>query len=97
MLVYSCHTFSCIKVSKSKAFVSNSLSKINGECVTATNKLHLFDFRMSGSSFLCHSKERDNSGSSKRRIKLLDKSRYILEKIDIICFSPEDKFLREFF
>ena len=54
---------------KPTAYLSNSLSNINGECVTANKKLHLFEFTISGNNSFCQSILNDNSGSSKRTKK----------------------------
>lgn len=81
-------------ISKPLAKISSSFSNINGECVTANNKEHFFEFKISGRSLFCHSVESDNSGSSKIIINLESvESKYKRENKETICFSPDDKVL----
>ena len=57
--------YGCLRVTrKALAYRSNSFSKTNGECVAATRNPHLAEFMMSGRNFLCHSTDRESSGSS---------------------------------
>ena len=74
------------------ASVSNSLSKIKGECVTVKSNLQLSERSISGSNILCHIMEIDNSGSSIIRMLSFSFSRYSFENKETICFSPDDRF-----
>ena len=67
---------------------------MKGEWVTANRKSHLFDFIISGIKFLCQNIDRDNSGSSIKKIKSLCGSKKIIEKSETICFSPQLNTLR---
>ena len=42
----------------------------------------------------CHGTDKDNSGSSNRIISSFSSSKNILEKVEINCFSPDERLLK---